>query len=167
MAPPGLAFIGVSQRAWTRVALATCPRFYWDLVTAREYAGKGQTPFTPAVSTLFGLQASLLRMRHEGLASIVDRHRKLARQLRDGIRELGLRLLASDADASPTVTAVCLPEAVSATDVKRELAAKHGIVVATGQGALKASVLRIAHMGYCGSVDIDAIVAALKTVFQR
>jgi len=166
MAPPGLAFIGVSQRAWTRMAQATCPRFYWDLAAAREYAVKGQTPFTPAVSTLFALQTSLLRMRGEGLAVIVDRHRQLSKQLREGLRELGLRLLASDVDASPTVTAVCLPEGVSAVDVRRELAARHGVVVATGQGALKNTVLRIAHMGYCSSVDIDRVVTALKAVLQ-
>jgi aspartate aminotransferase-like enzyme len=166
MAPPGLAFVGVSQRAWARIGKAECPCFYWDLSVARDYAAERQTPFTPAVSTLFALHAALARMQQEGLTAIVERHRRLARQLRDGVRELGLRLLVSDAEASPTVTAVCLPEGVFAADVKRELAVSHNVAVATGNGALKNSVLRIAHMGYCRTEDIDAVLAALKTVLR-
>jgi aspartate aminotransferase-like enzyme len=166
MAPPGLAFMGVSQRAWTRMAQATCPRFYWDLATARDYAANRQTPFTPAVSTLFALHVSLSKMRREGLETIVGRHQALAKRLRHGVRQLGLRLLASDVDASPTVTAVCLPEGVSAVDVKRQLASRHQVAVATGTGALKDSVLRIAHMGYCSSTDIDLVLAALRTTLQ-
>jgi aspartate aminotransferase-like enzyme len=164
MAPPGLAFIGVSQRAWAKVSEATCPRYYWDLSTARDYAETEQTPFTPAVSTLFALQAALLRMREEGLAAIVERHRQLAQQLRAGLRQLDLRPLATDADASPTVTAVCLPEGVSAVEVRRRLAAEHGLAVAVGKGALKDGVLRIAHMGHCSAADIDVVLAALGQV---
>jgi aspartate aminotransferase-like enzyme len=164
MAPPGLAFVGVGQRAWARIAQATCPRFYWDLVSARSYADKGQTPFTPAVSTLFALQASLLRMRREGLGAIAERHRQLRKRLREGLARMGLGLLAGDAVASPTVTAACLPAGVSAIEVKRELAAEHGVAVATGKGVLKDRVLRIAHMGYCTRADIDAVLVALGSV---
>jgi len=39
MAPPGLAFVGVSPRGWDAMAAARCPRFYWDLAAARTYAG--------------------------------------------------------------------------------------------------------------------------------
>jgi len=166
MAPPGLSLVGVSQRAWEHAERAACPRFYWDLVAARDYARRRQTPYTPAVSTLFALNASLLRMREEGLAAIVARHKLLAQRLRKGVRQLGLGLLASNADASPTVTAVRLPEGMPASEVKRRLSAEHGIAVASGKGALKDRVLRIAHMGYCGSADIDAVLTALEKVLS-
>src|SRR5439155_4607148 len=32
MLPPGLAFVGVSERGWARAEKATLPRFYFDLL---------------------------------------------------------------------------------------------------------------------------------------
>jgi len=166
MAPPGLAFVGVSARAWDAMSQARCPRFYWDLSAAREYASRGQTPFTPAVSALFALQASLCLMRQEGLPAIVARHRALAERLRNGLRTLGLALFADEQHASPTVTAVCVPEGISAIEVKSKLARDHNVIVATGQGPLKDHVLRIAHMGRCSRSDIDHVLRALDSAFR-
>jgi len=164
MAPPGVAFVGVSARAWESMLQARCPRFYWDLALARTFARQGQTPFTPAVSTLYALRASLTGMAKEGLPSIVTRHRNLAAHLRNGLRALGLRLFADEAHASPTVTAVYMPEGISAMEVKGKLMTKHGIVVATGMGPFKDRLLRIAHLGYCSAADIENVLTALQAV---
>jgi len=161
MASPGLAFLGVGPRAWERMPEARCPRLYWDLAQARAFAQRGQTPFTPAVSVLCGLRVALAGMALEGLPTIAARHRALAQRLRTGVRSLGLGLLAADACASPTVTAVCMAKGVSAVDVKRRLLAKHGVAVSAGMGILKDRVLRIAHLGYCRVEDIDEVLAAL------
>ncbi len=166
MAPPGLAFMGVSQRAWTRMAQATCPRFYWDLNAAHSYAEKGQTPFTPAVSALYGLHASLRSMASEGLPAIVARHERLAAHLRTGLQGLGLRVFADQAVASPTVTAVCVPAGTTASEMQHRLA-DGGVEVATGQGLLREQILRIAHMGYCDSGDLDHVLRALGALLQE
>ena len=166
MAPPGLAFVGVSARAWAAISQAQCPRYYWDLLSARAFAAKGQTPFTPAVSSLYGLRASLASMVREGLPSIVARHRRLADQLRDGLKTLGLRLFADQAHASPTVTALYAPQGVSAVEMKRRLMAEHGIAVAAGVGRFKDNVLRIAHMGYCSSADMEKVLIGLRALLH-
>jgi len=166
MAPPGLAFIGVSTRAWEHMQHARCPRFYWDLTSARTFAERGQTPFTPAVSTLRALHASLTRMAKEGLSAIVARHIALGEQMRNGLEALGLRLFATRECASPTVTAVYMPEAISALEVQHCLRAEYNIAVATGPGRFKDRVLRIAHMGYCSPADIDDVLTALKKVLR-
>ena len=167
MAPPGLAFVGVSPHAWECMAQARCPRFYWDLRTARTFARKGQTPYTPAVSVLFGLRAALHRMAEEGLPAIVKRHRLLAAQTRQGLQALGLRLFADEACASPTMTAVWLPEGVSAVETKCRLLSEHGVAVAAGMGSAKDKILRIAHMGYCTPADIDSVLVSLDMVLNR
>ena len=161
MSPPGLAFVGVSARAWEHVALASCPRYYWDLTAAREYVQKGQTPFTPALSAMYGLCAALRSMTREGLPAIVARHRRLRDQLRVGLRALGLRLFADDVCASPTVTAACMPSGVSAAEVKSEMA-RHGVMVAGGMGAFKDQMLRIAHLGHCSPSDIEQVLDTLR-----
>jgi aspartate aminotransferase-like enzyme len=166
MAPPGLAFVGISARAWEFVSPARCPRFYWDLSAARRYAAEGQTPFTPAVSALYALQASLRFMASEGLPAIVSRHERMAAYLRTGLKKLGLRLFTDEAVASPTVTAVCTPDGTTASDMQRQLADR-GIVVATGQGPLRDQILRVAHMGYCDIVDLDQLLRALGSLLQE
>jgi len=62
------------------------------------------------------------------------------------------------------VTAVYVPEGRSAIKVKQELQRGHGIVVATGMGDFKDSVLRIAHMGYCSSAEIEDVLKGLRAV---
>ncbi len=166
MAPPGLAFVGVSSRAWEAMEQARCPRFYWDLRTARASASRGQTPYTPAVTTLFGLRAALRRMASEGLPAIVRRHQHLAGQTRQGLRALGLRLFVADECASPTMTAVCVPEGASGVEIKRRLLSEHGIAIAAGMGNIKDQILRIAHMGYCTPADIDSVLLALGRVMN-
>lgn len=166
MAPPGLALVGVSSHAWQHVAQARCPRYYWNLITARNYAMRGQTPFTPGLPALYALRTSLGIMAEEGLPAIVARHRHMAGHLRSGLRGLGLRLMAEDAVASPTVTAVYTPNGVAATQLQQRLAREHGVVVATGQGEFKERLLRIAHMGFCTIKELDGVLAALEAELQ-
>ncbi len=166
MAPPGLAFVGISARAWGYVSQARCPRYYWDLSAARGYAAKGQTPFTPAVSALYGLHASLCSMASEGLPAIAARHERMAAYLRTGLKELGLRLFADEAVASPTVTAVYAPNGMSASQMQQQLADR-GIVVALGQGPLRDQILRLAHMGYCDIRDLDQALGALGSLLRQ
>lgn len=167
MAPAGLAFLGVSARAWDWIERARCPRFYWDLREARKYARKGQTPFTPAVNALAGLDVSLEMMEREGLEAIVDRHRGLARQTRAGLKALGFSMLASDQDASPTVTAARVPAGLSATEIKKRLLKHYDIAVAAGMGELKDQIIRVAHMGFCSPEDIRQVLEALQDLLPR
>lgn len=162
MAPPGLSMIGVSRRAWSANEEAGMSRFYWDLAAARRYAERGQTPYTPAVSALYGLRASLELMQEEGCDRIVARHRQVAQCCRDGIRTLGLKILAPESHASSTITAVCGGNKVE--DVARllsRLREEKGIILAGGQGDLKGRVFRIGHLGYVGQEDVDSLVQAI------
>jgi len=148
------------------MAEARCPRYYWDLRAARASAARGQTPYTPAVSALFGLRAALRLMAAEGLPAIVQRHNLVAAHTRRGLRALGLRLFAAEDCASPTVTALYVPDGTSAVAIKHRLLDEFGIAVAAGMGSFKEQVLRIAHMGYCTTSDIDNVLLALDTVLS-
>jgi aspartate aminotransferase-like enzyme len=162
MAPPGLSMIGVSQRAWQANRRAQMPRFYLDLAIAKQYAERDQTPFTPAVPVMYGLRASLALMSEEGLDRIVLRHQQVAKRCRDGIRELGLEVLAPESHASYTITAVRGGEKVE--DIPRflsRLRKEKGIVLAGGQGDLKGQIFRIGHLGYVRQRNIDDVVQAI------
>ena len=167
MAPPGLALISVSPRAWEAVEMSRTPRFYWDFRRMREYAARQQTPFTPAVSTLFGLRESLKRIRTEGLEEVLARHRRVAEFTRRGVKSLGLRLFPDESCASNTVTAVRVPEGTDADEIIRRLHDEHGIVIAGGQGPLRGKILRVGHMGYVEEKDMRKVIKALALVLRK
>ena len=58
---------------------ARMPRFYWDFAEARDWAAKGQTPWTPAITVLYGLRVGVQRLREEGRERTWARHAAIAR----------------------------------------------------------------------------------------
>lgn len=167
MIPPGLAFVAVSRYAWERQEKATLPKFYFDWLLAKRAAEEGGTPWTPALSLFFGLQVALRLMREEGLQQLFERHQHLARFTREGLVDLGLKLLADPRYASPTVTTAYVPDGVHAKWLLKALEERHGVVLAGGQGKLSGQIIRIGHMGWVQQDDLAAVLHALQVELQR
>jgi aspartate aminotransferase-like enzyme len=166
MLPPGLGFIALSDRAWERTKQATLPRFYFDLNLERKSQQKGSGAFTPAVSLIFGVRASLDMMQREGLDRVYARHARMSRATRAAATALGLKLLAPDSP-SPAATGVYLPEGIDADQVLDYLRDHMNITLAEGQDQLKGKVIRIAHVGYMGAFDVITAVAALEMALRK
>jgi len=96
MLPPGLGFMAMNERAWAAYATSQMPKFYWDAGETRKSLNKGQNPYTPPISLLFGLEEALRLLEEEGLPSVYQRHLQLRRALRKGLEALKLELLAAD-----------------------------------------------------------------------
>jgi aspartate aminotransferase-like enzyme len=163
MAPPGMAMISFGARAWQAYERARMPRFYFDMGQARRYAQQNQTPSTPALSVLYGLHVSLNRMVREGVEAVAERHRRLGEYFRQGVLDLGLGLFARPGYYSNSVTAVTLPEGMSASQVLKELRTRYDIVA----GSTKApgvEMIRVGHMGYVTREDLDDVLAALREI---
>ena len=111
MAPPGIALVSVSERAWAQQASARSPRFYFDWKEAKTWAEKGMTPFTPAVGVAFALQEGLRMLEEEGLEQVYERHARLARATQAGLHALGFQLYAKEGFRSNTVTSAVPPPA--------------------------------------------------------
>jgi aspartate aminotransferase-like enzyme len=161
MCPPGLTIVAVGPRAWDAYRRATFPRFFWDLGAAREYAAKGMTPTTPPLSLLYAFDAALDLILAEGVERVWRRHADLGARTRKGIAAMGLRLFADEAYASNTVTAVAVPEGLTAKEIVGRMKRDHDVVVAGGQGHLSEGMIRIGHMGWCDEAGIDGCLAAL------
>jgi len=166
MLPPGLGFIALSDRAWDRTKKAKLPRFYFDLNLERKNQQKGSGAFTPAVSLIFGLRASLNMMEREGLDKVYARHARLCRATRAAATALGLRLLAPDSP-SPAATGLYLPEGIDADRVLEYLRDHMSVILAEGQDQLKGKVVRIAHVGYMGAFDVVTAIAALEMALRK
>jgi aspartate aminotransferase-like enzyme len=160
MCPPGMSMIGVSPRAWATHDDARMPRFYWDFSKAKKNAERRTTPFTPAVGVVQAMRAALRRMLAEGPEGVYSRHRRIGRQMREGVLRLGLQLFADPAVASDTVTAVRVNGDIDAAVLIKSLR-QRGVVVANGQDWLKGSIFRVGHMGWVDEADIDLVLGAL------
>lgn len=167
MAPPGLAMIAVSQKGFERHKVSTMPRYYFDLTMYKEFALKNQTPATPAVATLFGLDVSLGLMKKEGRENIFERHLQLRDYLRSGLRKIGLKLFVSDSDASPTVTSIIIPDGIDGHEWLKVLREKYNAVLAGGMGDTKGKIIRVAHMGFVGRKNLDEVLTALERSMQE
>jgi aspartate aminotransferase-like enzyme len=164
MAPPGVAMVAVSAAALARAETATTPRWYLDFARERKYQQRSQTYTTPAVSVLYAIQEGLAIMREEGMESVWARHTRVAEMIRAGVDALGLKFLAAEGHRSDTVTAVLNP--VDGTDALKELLttlrARHGLVLAGGQGDLSGRIFRIGHLGMVDESDVYSILATLE-----
>ena len=166
MLPPGLGFIALSDRAWEKTKTAKLPRFYFDLNLERKNQQKGSGAFTPAVSLIFGVRASLEMIQREGLVNVYARHDRLCRATRAAAKALGLKLLAPDSP-SPAATGIYLPEGIDADAVLEYLRDKMNVVLAEGQDQLKGKAIRIAHIGYMGGFDVITAIAALEMALRK
>ena len=163
MAPPGLAFVWLSEKAWLANANATMPRFYFDLKRAQSSLEKAQTPWTPALSVFFALEHAFSLMREEGLESIYKRHRKAGELTRSLAKQNGLELFADNNYASNTVTAIKWPENIDGGKISSLARDKFDVVVGGGQSKLQGKIFRIGHLGYFELTEIeDAILTVVN-----
>lgn len=163
MAPPGLAYVAVSEKAWAVVEQCATPRFYYDYVTARKKmtGDSAQTPYTPAVSLMVAQNVAIDLIKEEGLENVFERHRVLSRAAKEGVKALGLELFGPDDPEANSVTAVRVPEGVDGNKIGKIARDKWGVWLAGGQGQLKGKIFRFGHCGYFGHSDI---IVGLTTV---
>jgi aspartate aminotransferase-like enzyme len=166
MLPPGLSIVFFGPRAWDAHATCKTPRFYLDAAKYKKSMTDDTTPFTPNVSLVMGLQASLQLMKDEGTEAIFARHRKMRDILRLGIEKLGLELFVPENIASCSITAIRPPANISVDAIRKGLKEKYRIIVADGQEDLKGKIFRIGHMGYVFERDVLMTLAALEAVLS-
>ena len=168
MVPPGLAFAAVGPRAIEAAKTATLPRFYFEFSRAFSYYEQGQTPWTPAVSVMFSLDLALKKMMADGMGAVYEKHARIANDVRNGVKKLGLELFPKDEKyASNTVTAVKVPEGVELSALRGKLRTDREVIVAGGQGSLSGKIFRVGHMGHITDEDVDDVMDSLRSVLPE
>jgi aspartate aminotransferase-like enzyme len=141
MLPPGLSFVALSEKAWRLVDRSSLPKYYFDFRQELKSAEKNQNTFTPAITLVIGLRESLRRIRQEGLEAVFVRHDLLAR--------------------------ATIPEEIGANEIKDRFFEEFGITVAGGQDRAKGKIIRIAHLGYYGRLDMVMVISALEMLLRE
>jgi len=164
MTPPGLATAAVSPAAWEQVARSTLPSFYFDWERTRAAQAHLDSAFTPAVSLVVALDVALGLLLDDGLEVVFERHVRLGRACRAGLKSMGLELFSPDEDRSAVVTAARMPDGIASSELTLALRERHGVTIAGGQGPLKNEIFRIGHIGWYDEFDIATALAAVELV---
>jgi serine---pyruvate transaminase len=160
MCPPGLAMASVSPRALERAPASRS--FYFDWRRTKKAQDALDAAFTPAVSLVRGLDVALGLILDAGLQSAFERHVRLGRAARAGVKAMGLELFSPDDDSSAVVTAVRVPDGIDGDALLRHLRDVHGVTLAPGQAHLKGKIFRIGHIGWFDIFDIAVALAAVE-----
>ena len=151
-APPGLATISVSKRAWEKIETRKqkVPSYYLNLMEWKNsWLGKRIFPYTQSVSDIFALDTAVDLLLDEGLASVYRRHNKVAKLVRERCHDIGIELFPiSENISSPTVTALKVPKGIEELELRTLMERKYSVSIAGSWGKLSGKVIRLGHMGY-------------------
>ena len=178
MIPPGLAFLAISPAAWDRMEATYNPRYYFDLRKERKNARAGESAYTPSVSLVAGLDASLAWIAQQAATpgkssagNLAQGRAKFSRKRRDHRRHDPRRRHRARHDAlrprrplrrrhrRPPASTASTPASSS-----KQLKSRFGAIITNGQGEMKGHIFRIAHLGYFDYMDTIALIAALEQV---
>jgi len=149
--PPGLAF-AVASEAFLAGGAPAGRGVYFDLAEIAAAAARDEAPNTPVLSVYYALEAQLGWVMAEGLEAAWTRHASMAALTVQWVETLRaqvdpeIAVVAVEGHRSPTVTAIRLPPRFSPEAVLRGVSAR-GFTVGSGYGKLKATTIRVGHMG--------------------
>ncbi|MBE0609690.1 MAG: alanine--glyoxylate aminotransferase family protein [Dehalococcoidia bacterium] len=149
-APPGMAPLTMSPRAWDAVKAreVPCNSWYLDLSLLEAYWDERRAyHHTAPISMVYALHEALALVLDEGLEHRWARHERNGRALQDGLEALGLVLHADAGYRLPVLTTVRIPEGVNDAEVRGALLNRNSIEIGGGLGDLRAKVWRIGLMG--------------------
>jgi aspartate aminotransferase-like enzyme len=156
--PIGHAYVAVSDRAWDVMEgrQHPCGSVFSNLLHWKaqpdETATGGRSMKRPqgvfsAVHLFYALNEALQMILEEGLEARFARHRLNAMAFREGIKAMGLDLLAHPDVASPTVSCVRMPAGTTSQAFLTAFRQDHGLATLPGLGDYRTSAVRIGHMG--------------------
>ena len=160
MCPPGLAMASVPAHVLERVKPSRS--FYFDWRRNKKAQDALDAAFTPAVSLIRSLDVALGLILDDSLEAGFERHVRLGRAARAGVKAMGLELFSPDDDTAAVVTAVRAPDGIDADELLLHLRDRHGVTLAPGQQHLKGKIFRIGHIGWFDVFDIASALAAVE-----
>lgn len=172
-APPGLAPVTLSPRAWEKIQNRTAPLPTWflDARLLHDYWHTRPATYhhTVPVNAYFALAEALRLIAEEGLDARFARHRATSTLLWQTLEAMdcGFQPLAPELCRLPTLNAVLLPEDLQAHDaaLRTRLLTEFGIEIGGGFGDLKGKLWRVGLMGHGSEArNVYALAGALRAV---
>ena len=169
-APPGMAPVAISPRAWRRIRSRRTPvPLSLDLELLRRYWVERPAVYhhTTPILSVYALHEALRCVLEEGLENRWARHAAAAAYLQAALRGRGLELLADPQRQMAPLTAVRVPEGIDGKVVQAQMLAEHGIEIGGGLGPDAPPMWRIGLMGHNATMaTATRVLAALDEVLE-
>ena len=163
--PPGISLIALDPKALERVERIPDKSLYLSLKSALVNGERGQTPYTPAVTTLLQINYRLKSIEENGGVSKESEHiGALANDFRTRIQEFPFDFFAER--PSNSVTSLKTRNN-SAKEIFNILKDEYGIWICPNGGELAETVFRVGHLGNLTIEDNTTLLKALKELQER
>jgi aspartate aminotransferase-like enzyme len=162
--PPGMAVFACSEAALERAKSLPNRGYYFDFIEFAKNAEKNNTPSTPAISLIYGLQHILQTIAAEGLANRYARHADNNAIIHAWGARHGFENFAPVGNQSVSLTCFKKPDNFDQAAFIKNLKAKHGYVINGGYGKIKGLTFRISNMGDETAATLQALVGAMDDV---
>lgn len=158
---PGVAFLLLSPRAQARANEVPPRSLYFDIPNYLRAQARSTVPFTPAIPSIYGLEAALDELFDEGLDHRVEHYRERMAYLDREFARLGLEPIVAPAHRSGSVRSLPLPDGVAYDDLHDAVKAD-GFVIYAGLGEAAATNFRVCALGALEVPALEAFIASLE-----
>ncbi len=162
--PPGLAVFAVSEAAMERAKTIQNRGYYFDFVEFAKNDAANNTPTTPSISLLFGLQYILGEIQKEGFGKRKARHTKTNAMIHAWGEKHHFELFAPEGRRSTALTCFKTPEGFDLSGFIKALKAKHNFLINGGYGKIKGTTFRISNMGNETEATMQELIDAMDDV---
>ena len=162
--PPGLALFAVSEAGMARAKDIPNRGYYFDFFEFAKNGEKNNTPSTPSISILFGLQYILGEIEKEGLENRFVRHAKTNAMVHAWGAKHGFALFAPEGRRSSALTCFATPEGFDLPSFIKDLKSKHNFLINGGYGKIKGITFRISNMGNETEATMQELIDAMDDV---
>ena len=143
--PPGMSFVAFDTKAQERLLKNRVKSLYFNFLNYLKEGERGQTPYTPAVSTLIQLNKQLKMIIEKGLDNIIKEVSYIAEDFRKGIKLLPLEI--ESENLSNALTPIKPIGNMGATQIVKILKDEYDIFVIPSGGELQECLFRVGHIG--------------------
>jgi len=156
MLPPGLAMIGLSDKAVAKLE-TNAKGYYFNLATELKNQRKNTTAWTAATTLIIGLGAILEKIKADGFENLYTDTKKRAEASREALKAIGLPVYPkTPADSMTTIYSE------KSNEIRKVLKNKYDVNIAGGQDDLNGKIFRINHMGLVASFEASWAVNAIE-----
>ena len=161
MLPPGLAMIGVSQKAISKIE--NSPKgFYFNLSTELKNQRKNTTAYTAATTLIIGLKAMLEEIENIGTENFYKFTKLRAEASLESLKSIGMKIYPS----KPAIAMSTIYHE-KAKNIRSVLKTKYSVNVAGGQDDLQDFLIRINNMGIIPFYETSWVLNSLELVLDE
>ena len=162
--PPGVSIMVLEKSALDRIGRIDSGCLYLDLENALKNGERGQTPFTPAVTTLLQIHERLKMLDETGIEAELLRCAEQARDFREKVKAFPFTPFAEV--PSNCVTSLKV-ENKKAKVIFETLKNEYGIWICPNGGDMGETVFRVGHIGALTKEDNQKLIDAFADLQKR